>query len=196
MALRKEVVAALLENATNPDADAVFSAVVVPDGTLMTVQVTGSDGQKCVFDAVVHYIQDVTDTIKREEMERTGTFTEGNPALVMHKAMVASLVHRAAISTFSEQDTVPFNASGKKSNSPIAIVPSGDAVADCIADFWSDNLVKDHHCSLCGNYGVLDTRGVRTAMGVEVGRLNYCICPNGMSLRNAGADLSKMDTRN
>lgn len=195
MALRKDVVASLLKNATASDASAVFSAICVPDGTLVTVQVTDKEGEKSIFDAVAHYIQDVTDTIKREEMERTGTFTEGNPALVMHKAMVASLVHRAAISTFSEQDTIPFNNSGKKSNSPIAIVPSGDAVGDCIADFWADNLVRDNHCSLCGNYGVLDTRGVRTAMGVEVGRLNYCICPNGMALREAGADLSQMDTR-
>jgi hypothetical protein len=45
------------------------------------------------------------------------------------------------------------------------------------------------HCTLCGNRGVIDTRGVRTPAGVEVGRLNYCICYNGITLRQQGADM-------
>lgn len=41
----------------------------------------------------------------------------------------------------------------------------------------------DEHCTLCGNSGVIDSRGVATAAGVVVGRLNFCICPNGQALR-------------
>jgi hypothetical protein len=33
------------------------------------------------------------------------------------------------------------------------------------------------------SWGIIDSRGVTTPAGVEVGRLNYCICPNGRSLR-------------
>jgi hypothetical protein len=44
-------------------------------------------------------------------------------------------------------------------------------------------------CTLCGNRGVVDTRGVRSPAGLEAGRLNYCLCPNGMALRGQGADL-------
>lgn len=39
------------------------------------------------------------------------------------------------------------------------------------------------HCSLCGNSGVVDTRGVKTAAGHDAGRENFCICPNGQVLR-------------
>ena len=41
----------------------------------------------------------------------------------------------------------------------------------------------DQHCTLCANSGVIDSRGRRTAAGVMVGRLNWCICPNGQALR-------------
>lgn len=45
------------------------------------------------------------------------------------------------------------------------------------------------HCTLCGNRGWIDTRGLRTPAGVEVGRLNYCLCPNGQALRAQGVDI-------
>ena len=46
------------------------------------------------------------------------------------------------------------------------------------------------HCTLCGNSGVIDTRGVKTPAGLAVGRLNWCICPNGQTLRrSSGLDL-------
>ena len=38
-------------------------------------------------------------------------------------------------------------------------------------------------CSLCGNHGIIDTRGMQSPAGVECGRLNWCICPNGQALR-------------
>ncbi len=48
-------------------------------------------------------------------------------------------------------------------------------------DYWLANYVSD--CTLCGNTGVIDTRGTTTPAGLEVGRLNYCICPNGRGYR-------------
>jgi hypothetical protein len=53
-----------------------------------------------------------------------------------------------------------------------------------ITDYWY-KYYFDHHCTLCGNSGRIDTRGVRTAAGIPVGRVNYCICPNGQALRPA-----------
>ena len=44
------------------------------------------------------------------------------------------------------------------------------------------------HCSLCGNKGVIDSRGIRTPAGFECGGLHYCICPNGRALKNGKAD--------
>jgi len=56
-----------------------------------------------------------------------------------------------------------------------------------MADLWFAEFVSpNHHCGLCGNSGVIDTRGkVFTAAGVECGVKAYCICPNGRSLRRA-----------
>ena len=39
-------------------------------------------------------------------------------------------------------------------------------------------------CTLCANIGIIDTRGIKTPAGTEVGRLNWCICPNGQLLRS------------
>lgn len=61
-----------------------------------------------------------------------------------------------------------------------------------LADFWSENYVSFRdweglplgHCGICGNSGVIDTRGkVFTAAGVECGMRTYCICPNGQALK-------------
>ena len=51
-----------------------------------------------------------------------------------------------------------------------------------LADFWIENYCSEH-CTLCGNSGVIDTRKTAiTATGMHVGRLNWCICPNGRVL--------------
>lgn len=60
-----------------------------------------------------------------------------------------------------------------------------------ITDYWLSHYVTEH-CTLCGNSGVIDTRGICTAAWMEVGRLNYCICPNGQTLREQGADLERL----
>lgn len=57
-----------------------------------------------------------------------------------------------------------------------------------ITDYWHKHYATEH-CTLCGNCGVIDSRGIRTPAGKHVGRLNYCICPNGQSLRAQGGDM-------
>lgn len=58
-----------------------------------------------------------------------------------------------------------------------------------VENFWLEHYA-DGHCTLCGNRGVIDTRASAvTPVGKRVGKLNYCICPNGQALREAGAPL-------
>ena len=59
-----------------------------------------------------------------------------------------------------------------------------------VVEYWLENYVTSH-CTLCGNRGVIDSRGVKTPAGVPVGRLNYCICPNGQGLRENEVDMKK-----
>jgi len=52
-----------------------------------------------------------------------------------------------------------------------------------ITDYWHKYYVNKGLCSLCGNHGIIDTIGIRTPAGVLVGRINFCICPNGQAMR-------------
>jgi hypothetical protein len=63
-----------------------------------------------------------------------------------------------------------------------------------LEQYWLDHYCT-HACTLCGNGGVIDSRGVTTAAGVAVGRLNWCICPNGTTIRRlrAGAEPTAAD---
>lgn len=52
-------------------------------------------------------------------------------------------------------------------------------------------------CGLCGNTGVIDTRGrVKTPAGYECGVRAFCICPNGRAWKDAKADLGALETGN
>ena len=57
-----------------------------------------------------------------------------------------------------------------------------------VANYAMEFYVRDH-CTLCGNWGFVDTRGTATPAGVYVGRVNYCICPNGQDLRDQKAKI-------
>lgn len=54
-----------------------------------------------------------------------------------------------------------------------------------VSDFWIKHYLHPIYgcCVVCGNSGVLDSRGAKTAAGVEVGTVTYCFCPNGQALR-------------
>lgn len=52
-----------------------------------------------------------------------------------------------------------------------------------ITDYWLKYYLTSGMCSLCGQTGIIHTEGIRAPSGKIVGRSNYCICPNGQSLR-------------
>jgi hypothetical protein len=57
---------------------------------------------------------------------------------------------------------------------------------DVVRDLWIDEFVNPVAgvCSLCGNSGAIDTRGrAISAAGIDAGRVNFCICPNGRGKR-------------
>lgn len=62
-------------------------------------------------------------------------------------------------------------------------------VRKAVETFWASHYVDPtvNLCVLCGNLGVIDTRGrAISRAGVAVGRLVFCICPNGHELRASG----------
>jgi hypothetical protein len=61
---------------------------------------------------------------------------------------------------------------------------SKNSDAKAVTRYWLA-YYADEHCTLCGNYGIIDTRGTVTPSGVLVGRLNWCICPNGQACRES-----------
>ena len=50
---------------------------------------------------------------------------------------------------------------------------------------WKTRFENKDMCSLCGQLGYIDTRGLKTPAGTEVGRLNFCLCPNGNAINLA-----------
>ena len=58
-----------------------------------------------------------------------------------------------------------------------------------VTEYWHRYYVSQdgcgHTCSLCANTGVIDTRGLKFRKKEVVGRLNFCICPNGQALRKS-----------
>lgn len=53
-----------------------------------------------------------------------------------------------------------------------------------VIEYWLAHYLRDGHCSLCGNVGIIDTRATaRTPAGFYCGDVHYCICPNGQSAR-------------
>lgn len=62
-----------------------------------------------------------------------------------------------------------------------------------VTDYWLEFYIDEDFrlCSLCGNYGFVDTSGTVSPAGVECGRVNYCICPNGQVMRKLDVALPK-----
>lgn len=53
-----------------------------------------------------------------------------------------------------------------------------------LADLWLAEFGKRGHCCLCGNRGIIDTRGkMFTPAGFECGDVAFCICPNGRAMK-------------
>jgi hypothetical protein len=62
-----------------------------------------------------------------------------------------------------------------------------------LTEYWMENYSgKNTLCTLCGNSGCIDTRTTAISpAGVNAGRLNYCICPNGRVMRKHAVDLEE-----
>jgi hypothetical protein len=61
-----------------------------------------------------------------------------------------------------------------------------------MGEFWFSEYALRGHCCLCGNYGIIDTRGkVFTPAGFECGDRVFCICPNGREMKRQGVVLEK-----
>lgn len=57
---------------------------------------------------------------------------------------------------------------------------------------WMEYVNSNYNiCGLCGNSGVVDTRKIATAAGIDVGGLHYCVCPNGRALKRLGVNLEE-----
>jgi len=53
-----------------------------------------------------------------------------------------------------------------------------------VTNYWHEFYVVEGLCSLCGNSGIVDTTNMpATPKGLNVGRQNFCICPNGQAIR-------------
>ena len=69
-------------------------------------------------------------------------------------------------------------------------------IDDYFWKYYENNDVPFGLCSLCGNSGVIDTRGTAVSgAGVDAGRLNYCICMNGRAMREENAPLRDLPAR-
>lgn len=69
-----------------------------------------------------------------------------------------------------------------------SVKPKCAEVTSALEEYWLKHyLSKEGMCSLCGQWGKIDSTGVETPAGVIVGRVNYCICPNGTKMRELKA---------
>lgn len=67
------------------------------------------------------------------------------------------------------------------------------ARADGLAGAAEGFFNPDGLCGLCGNYGVVDTRGrITSGAGVVCGVRAFCICLNGRAWKEADADLARL----
>lgn len=76
----------------------------------------------------------------------------------------------------------------------LGIEPADTKAVD---DPWREFADAEHeNCGLCGNTGVIDTRGrLETPAGVPCGVLRFCLCPNGRAWKKGGANLEALAGR-
>jgi hypothetical protein len=61
-----------------------------------------------------------------------------------------------------------------------------------LTSYWIEFYTDQNLCTLCGNNGIIDTtNNAISPKGQEVGRKNFCICPNGQELRSQAIKSSK-----
>ena len=61
-----------------------------------------------------------------------------------------------------------------------------------LTELWADEYIRRGRCGLCGNNGIVDTRGrAISPTGVDCGDRFFCICPNGRIMAAAPIKVSK-----
>lgn len=61
-----------------------------------------------------------------------------------------------------------------------------------LTKIWKAEFVKGKYCSLCGNSGIIDSRGRKVfSTNVEVGRTSFCICPIGRATKRDRVSISE-----
>jgi hypothetical protein len=66
-------------------------------------------------------------------------------------------------------------------------------VSENIKDIWATEYSPKSLCCLCGNHGVIDTRGaVFTPAKYDSGAKVFCICPNGRDLKEKFPDINEV----
>lgn len=67
------------------------------------------------------------------------------------------------------------------------------AKSKAVTGYWQEFYIHKGHCSLCGNRGWLDTtKTAITATGVNSGKRQFCICPNGQEFRAQNCNLDAL----
>jgi hypothetical protein len=62
-----------------------------------------------------------------------------------------------------------------------------------MSELWKEFEHPQGFCGLCGNWGVIDTRGKEyTPAGHHAGVVGFCICLNGRAWKYAGADIDQL----
>ena len=54
-----------------------------------------------------------------------------------------------------------------------------------LTEYWHTHYIdkKTTLCSLCCNTGIIDSTSAVSPIGIQAGKLNFCICPNGRAMR-------------
>ncbi len=58
-------------------------------------------------------------------------------------------------------------------------------------EVFEEFISEKEFCSICGNWGYIDSRHIKTPAGLCVGKLNYCICLNGREMKKVGWDIER-----
>jgi hypothetical protein len=59
-----------------------------------------------------------------------------------------------------------------------------------LSNLWLEEYASKGHCMICGNKGIIDTRGnMKTPAGYPCGGIAFCICPNGRVMKVKGCKL-------
>lgn len=57
-----------------------------------------------------------------------------------------------------------------------------------LSEIWKEEYQTLGFCIICDNSGIIDTRD-KVFAGYSIGRISFCICPNGRIMKKKGHKL-------